>query len=218
MRAPSVFVRDLLPDAGNRLKRLSRKAASEAKRERALICWASAMKMSAPQIAALVGTDESHVRKVIQAFNERGFSSLGDARPATQRPPDYETKAARVIALYKQAPSDGTDQPAPARRQRMGQTQSAPSASARRSTAATAPARSSPPTTCMPTACASGCAHDDAAATTSRSCVRSAAATPSDCGSTGSRTTSAPTRPPTSAPTPRTTTSSSSPHRPTPAI
>jgi aminoglycoside phosphotransferase len=61
--SPSVFVRDLLPEEGNLLKRLSRKAASEAKRERALICWASATKMSAPQIAALVGTDESHVRK-----------------------------------------------------------------------------------------------------------------------------------------------------------
>ena len=45
--SPSVFVRDLLFEEGNRLKRLSRKAASEAKRERALICWASATKMSA---------------------------------------------------------------------------------------------------------------------------------------------------------------------------
>jgi transposase len=179
MRPPSVFVRDLVPDEGDRLKRLSRKAASEAKRERALICWASATKMSAPQIAMLVGTDESHVRKVIQAFNERGFSSLdpeqrggrprritdeqrarivavAGARPDTlgvaatrwslkrlarylreqqivqvspahlgrilaqaglsfQRTrtwkaspdPDYEVKAARVIALYNQAPDDG---------------------------------------------------------------------------------------------------------------
>ena len=32
--------------------------------------------MSPQQIAALVGTDESHVRKVIHAFNERGFASL----------------------------------------------------------------------------------------------------------------------------------------------
>jgi aminoglycoside phosphotransferase len=59
MRPPPVFVRDLLPEEGNRLKRLSRKAASEAKRERALICWASATRMSAPQIAALVDTDET---------------------------------------------------------------------------------------------------------------------------------------------------------------
>ena len=99
MRPPSVFVRDLLPDEGNRLKRLSRKAASEAKRERALICWASATKMSAPQIAALVGTDESHVRKVIQAFNERGFSSLDpELRGGRPRRITVEQRA-RIVAV-----------------------------------------------------------------------------------------------------------------------
>jgi transposase len=179
MRPPSVFVRPLSPEEGNRLKRLSRKAVSEAKRERALIVWASATRMAVSQIATLVGTDESHVRKVIHAFNERGFSSLdpeqrggrprritaeqrariiavAGARPDTlgvpatrwslkrlarylrekeiveispahlgrvlgaaglsfQRTrtwkaspdPDYETKAARVIALYQQAPENG---------------------------------------------------------------------------------------------------------------
>ena len=135
--------------------------------------------MPVSQIAALVGTDESHVRKVVHAFNERGFASLdpeqrggrprritdeqragivavAGARPDTlgvpatrwslkrlarylrgqriveispahlgrvlaaaglsfQRTrtwkaspdPDYEAKAARVIALYKRAPDDG---------------------------------------------------------------------------------------------------------------
>jgi transposase len=179
MRPPSVFVRELLPEEGNRLKRFSRKAASEVKRERALIVWASATRMSPQQIAALVGTDESHVRKVIHAFNERGFGSLdpelrggrprritdeqrariiavAGARPDTlgvpatrwslkrlarylreqaivevspahlgrilaaaglsfQRTrtwkaspdPDYEAKAARVLALYAEPPDDG---------------------------------------------------------------------------------------------------------------
>jgi hypothetical protein len=37
---------------------------------------ASSTRMPAPQIAAVVRTDESDVRKVIHAFNERGFSSL----------------------------------------------------------------------------------------------------------------------------------------------
>jgi transposase len=99
MRPPSVFVRDLLPDEGNRLKRLSRKATSEAKRERALICWASATKMSAPQIAALVGSDESHVRKVIQAFNERGFGSLDpELRGGRPRRITAEQRA-RIVAV-----------------------------------------------------------------------------------------------------------------------
>ncbi|MET0835780.1 MAG: IS630 family transposase [Thermoleophilaceae bacterium] len=76
MRPPEVFVRELSLEEGNRLKRLSRTAKLAAKRERALICWASATGQSVPVIARLVGSDESHVRKVIHAFNEHGFSSL----------------------------------------------------------------------------------------------------------------------------------------------
>jgi transposase len=99
MRPPSVFVRELLPEEGNRLKRLSRKAASEVKRERALICWASATRMSPQQIAALVGTDESHVRKVIHAFNERGFASL-DPEPRGGRPRRITAEQrARIVAV-----------------------------------------------------------------------------------------------------------------------
>jgi transposase len=99
MRPPDVFVRDLLPHEGNRLKRLSKTAKHAAKRERALICWASATKMSVPVIARLVGSDESHVRKVIHAFNERGFDSLD---------PDYrggrprritEAQRERIVAV-----------------------------------------------------------------------------------------------------------------------
>ncbi|MCA1699071.1 MAG: IS630 family transposase, partial [Actinobacteria bacterium] len=99
MRPPEVFVRELSLDEGNRLKRLSRKAASEVKRERALICWASATRMSAQQIAALVGTDETHVRKVIHAFNERGFASL-DPEPRGGRPRRITAEQrARIIAV-----------------------------------------------------------------------------------------------------------------------
>ena len=55
-------------------KRLSKTAKQETTRQRALICWASATRMSVPQIARLVDSDESHVRKVIHEFNERGFA------------------------------------------------------------------------------------------------------------------------------------------------
>ena len=99
MRSPSVFVRDLLPEEGNRLKRLSRKAASEVKRERALIVWASATKMSPQQIAALVGTDESHVRKVIHAFNERGFSSLDPEKRGGRPRRITDEQRARIVAV-----------------------------------------------------------------------------------------------------------------------
>ena len=89
MRPPEVFVRDLSSEEGNRLKRLSKTAKHAAKRERALICWASATGQSVPVIARLVGSDESHVRKVIHAFNERGFRSLD---------PDYRGGRPRRIA------------------------------------------------------------------------------------------------------------------------
>src|SRR5215207_1286638 len=99
MRPPSVFVRELLPEEGNRLKRLSRKAASEAKRERALIVWASATRMPVSQIATLVGTDESHVRKVIHAFNERGFSSLDPEQRGGRPRRITDEQRARIIAV-----------------------------------------------------------------------------------------------------------------------
>ena len=99
MRPPSVFVRELLPEEGNRLKRLSRKAASEVKRERALICWASGTRMPVAQIATLVGTDESHVRKVIHAFNERGFSSLDPEQRGGRPRRITDEQRARIVAV-----------------------------------------------------------------------------------------------------------------------
>ena len=178
MRPPSVFVRPLVPEEGQRLKRLSRQGKHYSTRERALILLASATLMSAAEIARTFQTDESHVRKVIHDFNERGFDSLrpnwrggrprritdderarivavAGARPDAQGlpltrwslpklsrhlseqglivsaahlgrllaeaglsfqrtrswkaspDPDYEAKAARVLALYREPPSDG---------------------------------------------------------------------------------------------------------------
>ena len=73
MRPPEVFVRELSPEEGARLKRVSKRAKYQSKRQRAMILLASSTGMPAPQIAAVVRSDESHVRKVIHAFNERGF-------------------------------------------------------------------------------------------------------------------------------------------------
>jgi transposase len=76
MRPPSVFVRPLSPNEGQRLKRLSRRAKHFSTRQRAGILLASATQHSVPQIARMWQTDESHVRKVIKEFNERGLDSL----------------------------------------------------------------------------------------------------------------------------------------------
>ena len=178
MRPPEVFVRELAPAEGQRLKRLSKQSRLASTRQRAMILLASNTLMSAPEIARMLLTDESHVRKVIHEFNRLGFESLrprfrggrprristddearivavAGARPDTlgvpytrwslaklsgylggqrlkvspaqlgrilarngislqrtrswkQSPdPDYEQKAARILALYREQPRNG---------------------------------------------------------------------------------------------------------------
>ena len=76
MRPPEVFVRELAPHEGERLKRLSKQSKLASTRQRASILLASNTLMSVPQIARMWMTDESHVRKVIHDFNQHGFDSL----------------------------------------------------------------------------------------------------------------------------------------------
>jgi transposase len=80
-----VFVRELAPAEGQRLKRMAKTAKHQSTRQRAAILLASATLMPAPEIATMWRTDEGHVRKVIHEFNERGFDSLrpsyGGGRP-----------------------------------------------------------------------------------------------------------------------------------------
>jgi transposase len=104
MRPPEVFVRELLPEEGARLKSISKRARYQSKRERAMILLASATGMGAPQIAAVVRSDESHVRKVIHAFNEQGFSSLDPeyrgGRPRKTTP----TERDRIVSVARARP------------------------------------------------------------------------------------------------------------------
>lgn len=104
MRPPEVFVRELSPDEGARLKSISKRAKYQSKRQRAAIVLASATLMSAPEIARLMRTDESHVRKVIHSFNEQGFSSLDPdyrgGRPSKTTPRERD----RIVALARARP------------------------------------------------------------------------------------------------------------------
>jgi transposase len=76
VRPPEVFVRPLAHEEAVALKRRAKNAKHFATRERAAILLASNVGNSVPQIAAMWMTDESHVRKVIHDFNERGMASL----------------------------------------------------------------------------------------------------------------------------------------------
>jgi transposase len=99
MRPPEVFVRELSPAEGQRLKRLSKRAKQASTMQRASILLASNTLMSAPQIARMWMTDESHVRRVIHAFNEHGFESLrprfGGGRPRRISTDDEQ----RIVAV-----------------------------------------------------------------------------------------------------------------------
>jgi transposase len=99
MRPPEVFVRELAPHEGQRLKRLSKTAKHQATRQRASVLLASATLLSVPEIARMWMTDEEHVRRVIHDFNERGFDSLrprfGGGRPRRIQSDDE----ARIVAL-----------------------------------------------------------------------------------------------------------------------
>jgi transposase len=104
MRPPEVFVRELSPEEGARLKSISKRAKYQSKRQRAMIVLASSTGMSAPQIAAVVRTDESHVRKVIHAFNQEGFASLDPdyrgGRPKKTTPQQRD----RIVAVARARP------------------------------------------------------------------------------------------------------------------
>jgi len=99
MRSPEVFVRELAPHEGQRLKRLSKQSKLASTRQRALILLASNTLMSAPEIARMLLTDESHVRKVIHDFNRHGFESLrprfGGGRPRRISTDDEQ----RIVAV-----------------------------------------------------------------------------------------------------------------------
>jgi len=104
VRPPEVFVRELTVQEGARLKSVSKRAKYQSKRQRAMILLASSTGMSAPQIAGLVRTDESHVRKVIHAFNAEGFGSLDPdyrgGRPKKTTPEQRD----RIVAVARARP------------------------------------------------------------------------------------------------------------------
>jgi transposase len=104
MRPPEVFVRELTPEEGSRLRSISRKAKYQSKRERAMILLASQTGMSAPEIAALVRTDDSHVRKVIHEFNDRGFDSLDPDYRGGRPPKTTPAERDQIVAVARARP------------------------------------------------------------------------------------------------------------------
>jgi hypothetical protein len=78
-----VFVRELSPQVGERLRRMSKRAKHFVTRQRASILPVSATRYTVPQIASTWQADESCVREVIHEFNVR---RLHPGRAAAGRP------------------------------------------------------------------------------------------------------------------------------------
>ena len=102
-RPASVFVRELLPEEAQRLRRISRQSKVFALRQRAQILLASDSRSLAPEIARVLQTDENQVRRVIGEFNADGMASLrpriGGGRP--RRIDDEAREKIRAIALAR---------------------------------------------------------------------------------------------------------------------
>jgi hypothetical protein len=102
-RPPSVFVRDLSPEEGVRLRRISRQSKVFALRQPAQILLASDSRVFAREIGRVLQTDENQVRRVIAEFNADGMDSL---RPPTggghpRRIDDATTERIREMALAR---------------------------------------------------------------------------------------------------------------------
>lgn len=102
-RPASVFVRELLPEEAQRLRRMSRQSKVFALRQRAQILLASDSRSPASEIARVLQTDENQVRRVIAEFNADGMASLrpriGGGRP--RRIDDAAREKIRAIALAR---------------------------------------------------------------------------------------------------------------------
>jgi hypothetical protein len=89
VRLPEVFVRRSAHAEATLLKSRVKKAKHFATRERAAILRALNVGISVSQIVAMWMTDERHVRRIIDEFNERGMASLN---------PEYRGGRPRRIA------------------------------------------------------------------------------------------------------------------------
>jgi hypothetical protein len=93
VRLPEVFVRRSAHAEATLLKSRVKKAKHFATRERAAILRALNVGISVSQIVAMWMTDERHVRRIIDEFNERGMASLNPEYRRRASPPDRRRSA-----------------------------------------------------------------------------------------------------------------------------
>lgn len=75
-REPSLFVRDISPEEGQKLTRITRRSNDPIRLRRAAVVLASAQGRPVRDICMLFQCSESYVRDVVHAFNDKGFAAL----------------------------------------------------------------------------------------------------------------------------------------------
>ena len=104
-RRPSVFVRALSMEEGQKLQRITRTAKNPVRMRRAIVVMMSGQGQTVRDINSLLQVSEDYVRDVIHAFNERGFDAL-DPKPSGVRPEKIgEQLRTWICAIVRTSPS-----------------------------------------------------------------------------------------------------------------
>lgn len=105
-RKPEVFVREVTPEEGRRLQKITKTSRQPIRTRRAIVVMASAQHQPVPAIARLMQVSEAYVRQVIHDFNERGFDAL-DPKWSGGRPSkvDRATRE-RIACIARCCPRD----------------------------------------------------------------------------------------------------------------
>lgn len=96
-RQPSVFVREITNQEGQKLARISRRSNDAVRVRRAAVVLASAQGRPVSDICMLFQCSESYVRDVVHKFNAHGFGAL-DPKWSGGRPPTIDDAAIEQIA------------------------------------------------------------------------------------------------------------------------
>lgn len=105
-----LFVRDLSMAEGQKLQRIVRQGANRIKMRRAQVVLASDQGAKVPDIARRFYFCEAHVRNIINAFNEEGFSAL-EPKYGIGRPKKFTEEQRSAIVETALCPPDLLGQP-----------------------------------------------------------------------------------------------------------
>lgn len=105
-RKPSVFVRPITDEEGQRLVGITRRSKDPVRLRRAIVVLSSAQGRSVPDIASLLDVTENYVREVVHDFNEHGFGAL-DPKWSGGRPRVFnDAVRKRIVGIALARPRD----------------------------------------------------------------------------------------------------------------